>query len=246
MQVDGLPAPPLHVFPVRAGVPGFERLLDTPPADPDPAPSDDAKMVIFTSGSTGRPKGVIHTHDTINALIRQTVAFWGTGEDDRLYVPSPVGHVGGALYAFEFPWITGCEAILEEIWDPARAVERIDSERLTFMAGATPFLSGLLDAAERASSRLPSLRRFVCGGASVPSELVRRGLERFPSAVVSRAYGSSEVPLVCPGARTRADAEAHADTDGECTADLRLLGDDGDAVCRKTARARSRSGRRRC
>ena len=35
------------------------------------------------------------------------------------------------------------------------------------MAGATPFLEGLLTAAERAGTRLPDLKVFICGGASV-------------------------------------------------------------------------------
>ena len=75
----------------------------------------------------------------------------------------------------------------------------------------------------RVGSSLPTLRRFVCGGASVPADLVRRGLAQFPHAVVSRAYGSSEVPLICPGLRTRAEAEAHPDTDGEIRCMLRLI-----------------------
>ena len=92
------------------------------------------------------------------------------------------------------------------------------------------FLAGLIAAAERAGTRLPSLRRYICGGASVPPELVRRGLAQFPDAVISRAYGSSEVPLVCPGVRDRSEAEARAGTDGECTTELRILSEEGRPV----------------
>jgi acyl-CoA synthetase (AMP-forming)/AMP-acid ligase II len=204
-----------------SGLP-FEALLQAEPATPSPAPGTDAKLIIFTSGSTGRPKGVIHSHDAIDALIRTTATFWGIGPDDRLHVPSPVGHVGGMIYTFEFPWITGCTARLDDAWDPDSAVSLITNEGLSFVAGATPFLSGLVGAAARQGATLPSLRRFVCGGAAVPAELVRRGLKQFPNAVVSRAYGLSEVPLVCPGLRDRAAAEAHADTDGEVAVELRL------------------------
>lgn len=213
---------PPHVVTLRAEG-GFEALLSHAPGTPDPAPGSDAKLVIFTSGSTGTPKGVIHTHDAMDALIRHAAGFWGITGRDRLHVPSPVGHIGGMLYAFEFPWATGCIARLDDAWDPDRAVRLIDAEGLTFIAGATPFLSGLIDAARRADSNLPSLTRFICGGASVPPELVRRGLAQFPNAVVSRAFGSSEVPLICPGLRTRAEAEAHADTDGEATCEVALV-----------------------
>jgi len=231
-MIEGLHHVPGTVVTVRGdeAAEGFNALLDHPPADPQLAEPNDAKMIIFTSGSTGRPKGVIHTHASLDAVVRQTVEFWGMGDSDVLYVPSPIGHIGGSIYAFEFPWITGCRTILEDHWDPGQAVERMDRQGVTFMAGATPFLRGLLDAAVAAGSHLPSLRRFICGGASVPPELVRRALSAFPNAVISRAYGSTEVPLAFPGIRDRAAAEAHADTDGEKAVDIRLLDQSGQDV----------------
>jgi acyl-CoA synthetase (AMP-forming)/AMP-acid ligase II len=50
------------------------------------------------------------------------------------------------------------------------------------------------------------------------------------NCTVSRAYGSTEVPLVSPGIRSRADASYGATTDGECAADVRLLAEDGTLV----------------
>jgi acyl-CoA synthetase (AMP-forming)/AMP-acid ligase II len=229
-RVDGGPR---HIFTVRgdrSSPNAFETLVGNAPAEPTPAAGEDVKMTLFTSGSTGRPKGVMHSHATIDALIRRTADFWGTGPDDGLYIPSPIGHIGGSIYAFEFPWITDCTAILAESWDADAAVRAIDGAGATFMAGATPFLAGLIAAADRAGTSLPSLRRYVCGGASVPPEMVRRGLERFPNAIVSRAYGSTEVPLVCPGARSRGEAERRADTDGEISVEIRILDDEGNPV----------------
>jgi len=231
--IAGLPGERPHVFTVRGDTSAphaFERLMARSPAAPAPAADDDIKMVLFTSGSTGRPKGVVHSHAAIDALIRRTGDFWGTGSDDRLFIPSPIGHIGGSLYAFEFPWITGCTAVLAESWDADAAVAAIEQHGATFMAGATPFLAGLIAAAERAGSRLPGLRRFICGGASVPPELVRRGLRQFEGAVVSRAYGSTEVPLVCPGIGGRDEALRRADTDGECRTDMQILADNNRPV----------------
>lgn len=224
-MVAGLPHVPGLIVPVRgeAGPDGFEAMLAHAPAEPEIAPPSDAKLILFTSGSTGRPKGVIHTHASLDAAVRRATAFWDFGARDILYVPSPIGHIGGSIYAFEFPWIAGCRAILDDRWDPARAVSRIDGEGITFMAGATPFLRGLLDEAARAGTGLPSLRRFICGGASVSPDLVRRAHDAFPNAVVSRAYGSTEIPTTCPGVRDRAEAERYADTDGEITVELRIL-----------------------
>lgn len=228
--VASVPGAPRHVFTLRGDATAqnsFETLLAHAPATPALPSTDDAKMVLFTSGSTGRPKGVIHSHATVDALIRRTADFWGTGPDDGLYIPSPIGHIGGSIYAFEFPWITDCTAILAETWDADAAVAAIDATGATFMAGATPFLAGLIAAAQRTGTRLPTLRRYICGGASVPPELVLRGLDHFPNAVVSRAYGSTEVPLVCPGARDRAQAEQCVQTDGEIAVEIRIVDDAG-------------------
>ena len=70
-----------------------------------------------------------------------------------------------------------------ERWDPDAAVSLMTAERCTHMAGATPFLEGLLAAAERAGTRLPDLKVFICGGASVPPSLIRRAaaISRRPS-----------------------------------------------------------------
>ncbi len=235
--IGRLPAPPLHLFVVREDAPstnGFEQLLSVAAVAPEPACAEDLKMVLFTSGSTGHPKGVLHSHASIDATVRRTAQFWRFDPDDVLYVPSPIGHVGGALYAFEFPWVVGCTAVLTDAWVPDAAVAAIDRHRVSFMAGATPFLTDLVGAADRAGSSLPSLRRVVCGGASVPPELVRRALARFTSAVVSRAYGATEVPLICPGIRERDEAGTRADTDGECTSDVRIVDDAGRPVAEGT------------
>ena len=218
---------PRLLVPLRDGD-AFARLLDHAPIAPDPSAAGDIKQVLFTSGSTGRPKGVLQSHAGMMALIGMAAEFWGITEDDRLYVPSPLGHIGGSIYAFEFPWVTGCTAILAERWDPQAAVTAFTDGGASFMAGATPFLTGLLEAA--GGRDLPSLRRFICGGASVPPELVQRALAAWPRAVVSRAYGATEVPLVCPGVRDRAGAERAAATDGQVGADL-VIRDTTGAPC---------------
>jgi acyl-CoA synthetase (AMP-forming)/AMP-acid ligase II len=64
----------------------------------------------------------------------------------------------------------------------------------------------------------------------VPPELVQEALTAWPETVVSRAYGSTEVPLACPGIRDRVAAETHTDTDGELAIEARL--EDGEVLLR--------------
>ncbi|MDT5147047.1 MAG: hypothetical protein QOC58_1692 [Mycobacterium sp.] len=227
-RVTGSMKSPPDVVVVR-GDPGagqipFAALLDgrAPRAQPPALDPDAVRMILYTSGTTGRPKGVLHSHNSINALISQIRDHWLVEPGDRFLVASPIAHIGGSIYAFECPLLLGTTAVLMDRWDGDEAVALMRTHHCTHMAGATPFLEHLLAAAERAGTRLPDLKLFVCGGASVSEALIRRAASYFASAVVTRVYGSTEVPVTTIGSPRHADHAA--DTDGRVgLADVRLV-----------------------
>src|SRR5271155_367044 len=180
---------------------------ELPTLDPDAV-----RMVLYTSGTTGRPKGVLHSHNSMHALITQLRDHWQVQPGDRFLVPSPIAHIGGSIYAFECPLLLGASAVLMDRWNADDAVEIIRANRCTHIAGATPFLEQLLTAAERAGTRLPELKLFICGGASVSPSLIRRAASYFDRAAVTRVYGSTEVPVTTVGAPL--DPDHAADSDG--------------------------------
>ncbi len=194
----------------------YPTLLDhrpNPATLPTPDP-DAVRMVLYTSGTTARAKGVLHSHNSIHALICQIRDHWTIDPGDTFLVPSPIAHIGGSIYAFECPLLLGTTAVLMDRWDPAAAVALMNGERCTHMAGATPFLQQLLSAAQRADTRLPDLKVFICGGASVPPSLIRGAADYFDQAVVTRVYGCTEVPVTTVGAPRRDEADRAAATDG--------------------------------
>ncbi len=176
-----------------------------------PPHPDDVRMLMYTSGTTGRPRGVLHSHNSMHALIRQIGASWQIDRSDRFLVASPVSHIGGSIYAFECPILLGTTAILMESWDAPAAVAIMEHQRVTHMAGATPFLSGLLAAARAVDTRLPDLNVFICGGASVPPALIQDANAYFAHAAVTRVYGSTEVPVTTVGSFDNLEAAAHSD-----------------------------------
>jgi acyl-CoA synthetase (AMP-forming)/AMP-acid ligase II len=193
----------------------YESLLDFTGRSPLPVLDPDAaRMLMFTSGTTGAPKGVLHSHNSLHALVSQIGRHWLVDPDDTFLVASPISHIGGSIYAFECPLLLGARAVLMERWDAANAVRIISAERCTHMAGATPFLTQLLEAAESAGDRLPDLKLFICGGAAVPPSLIRRAAAYFERAAVMRVYGSTEVPVTTIGVPDRADVAHAAETDG--------------------------------
>src|SRR6478736_2238685 len=222
---DALDSPP-EVVVVRAA-PGphtaygdlFGGGSEAPAVTLDP---DSVRMIMYTSGTTGRPKGVLHTHNSIHALIRQLGGHWRIDAGDTFLVPSPIAHIGGSIYAFETPLLLGTTAVLMETWNADGAVALMREHHCTHMAGATPFLQHLLSAAESAGTRLPDLKVFICGGASVPPSLIRRAAGYFEKAAVSRVYGSTEVPVTTVGSLH--DLDHAADTDGRAgIADVKLV-----------------------
>jgi acyl-CoA synthetase (AMP-forming)/AMP-acid ligase II len=186
--------------------------------------ADAVRLILYTSGTTGRPKGVLHSHNSIHALICQIRDHWLVEPGDRFLIPSPIGHIGGSIYAFECPLLLGTTAVLMERWNADDAVKLVDAEGCTHMAGATPFLTQMLAAARQNETRLATLKLFVCGGASVPPFLIREAAGYFEKAVVTRVYGSTEVPITTVGATGLGDAEHAADTDGKPgLADIKLV-----------------------
>ncbi|MBB6253294.1 AMP-binding protein [Nitrospirillum iridis] len=231
---SALPKPP-EVVVLRGDAGGhtpYQSLLTTvgqrsfPRLDPDAV-----RMILYTSGTTGRPKGVMHSHNSIHALIRQIGRHWRVEAGDTFLVPSPISHIGGSIYAFECPLLLGTRAVLMDQWDGDAALGLMRAEGCTHMAGATPFLDHLVAAARRAGEVLPHLKVFICGGAAVPPALIRAAADQFRSAMVTRVYGSTEVPVTTVGATARGDLSHAADTDGRAgIADVRLYAHDGQSA----------------
>jgi len=238
-QMEG---PPLVV--VLRGDPGdgigYDQLIaeGRPDATFEPVDPGAVRMILYTSGTTGRPKGVLHTHNTINADIVQLHRFWNRGGDARYLVASPISHIGGSLYAFEMPLLFRTSAVLMDMWDGAAAATLIEREQCTHMAGATPFLQHLLTSCRASGARLPSLRIFICGGASVPPSLIREATEWFSNCIATRVYGSTEVPTITLGSIDAGDTDHAAETDGKIGAARVIIpAADGEGVGELLAKA---------
>jgi acyl-CoA synthetase (AMP-forming)/AMP-acid ligase II len=207
-----------QVVVVRGAHPGahdFAQALAHPPISAPRAVDPDAvKLLMYTSGTTGRPKGVLHSHNSIGADSVKMAAAMNLGPGDRTFSPSPVTHVSGFLWALNAPWIIGVPAVIVDIWEPQRAYELAEAHRCTFMVGATPFLQDFLAVAQARGGNLPELRYFLCGGASVPPDLIRDAARQFINCIPFRTFGATEAPTMTAGPDLREDIRLAAETDG--------------------------------
>ena len=207
---------------VRAGAPGanllrYEDLL-RPTGHLPPMAQQDAdaiKFVMYTSGTTGRAKGVLHTHNTMFRALAGCMEFWQIGAGRVILMPSPVSHITGYLWGLESPFSWRTPTILMDRWDASQAAELIDRFDVALTVSATPFLSELLEAAAKRATKLPSLRIFACGGASVPADLIRRANDYLADGRAFRVYGATEVLMIGKGFVDAGTGELAAETDGK-------------------------------
>ena len=176
--------------------------------------SNAVKILMYTSGTTGRPKGVMHTHNTLQAEIASYIDFWKMTDHEVIFMASPVSHITGCLIAFELPWAIRAPVVLQEKWDANEALDLFVDHGVTFTSSSTPFLRELLEAATARDLHLEGFSRFVCGGMTIPPQLIRDAHDWFPNAVVGRCFGMSELPSITLAIATREQINQGADTDG--------------------------------
>lgn len=195
------------------------------PIGQDELPAVDAAsvaIVMYTSGTTGRAKGVLHSHLTYGHRVRAMGEFWSIGPGDIVFMPSPVTHITGAIWALEMPWMCGNAAVLMDVWSAAEGIDCIERNRCTVTGGATPFLQQLLEIGRDAPDRLASLRLYFCGGTTVSPDLIRGASAVFPGCLFFRCYGSTEMPSATLGIRESAHALLGAETDGRVVPPVEL------------------------
>jgi acyl-CoA synthetase (AMP-forming)/AMP-acid ligase II len=196
----------------------FDTIIRGEPAEESDFPVVNPAAVIiamYTSGTTGKPKGVLHTHFSYGHRVRAMAEAWRIGTDDVVFMPSPVTHITGAIWAFDMPWIAGNVSVLMDVWSPDEGIASIERHRCTVTGGATPFLQQMLDIVETRPQSLRSLRLFFCGGTTVSPDLIKRASSMIPGALFFRAYGSTEMLTASLGIRSEKQALLGAETDGE-------------------------------
>lgn len=206
----GLPSLSRIVVIGGGGEDDFDHLLTKPEWEKEPdAPRrlaasrpgpDDITQLIYTSGTTGEPKGVMHSANTLMANIIPYAERLHLGKDDVVLMASPVAHQTGFMYGLMMPVMLQAHAVFQDVWDPAKAVDIIRREGVTFTMASTPFLSDLTRVVAESGNGVPSLKTFLCAGAPIPGPLADQASKALRTKIVS-AWGMTEngaVTLINP------------------------------------------------
>jgi len=191
-----------HVVAVgEQGANSFEALLSGPAWEdaPDaqdiltrhrPGP-DDVTQLIYTSGTTGEPKGVMHSANTVMANIVPYAQRLRLDAEDVVLMASPMAHQTGFMYGLMMPILLKASVVLQDVWEPKKAIELIRTEGVTFTMASTPFLTDLAKTVTETGQGVPTLRTFLCAGAPIPGPLVEQARSALGAKIVS-AWGMTE------------------------------------------------------
>jgi len=181
--------------------------LPDQPIPPVEIDTDDDATIFYTSGTTGKPKGALATHRAVNCNIFTAGAaaarvFLRKGEAPP--APDPAAPQRAALLSVPFFHVTGCFAMLNPTmatggklvlmfkWEPIRAFELIEREKVNLAGGVPTIAWQLLEHPAREKYDLSSLEGVSYGGAPSAPELVRRLKEVFPKSQSGQGWGMTE------------------------------------------------------
>lgn len=175
--------------------------------------TDDDATILYTSGTTGQPKGAVSTH---RAIISALLAFAsaaainkarGQGQsasEGPTYPPAsiltvPLFHVTGCVPVMMGSFISGSKLVIMYKWDPERALQLIERERVTQFVGVPTMSWDMLEHPDFEKYDTSSLQAVGGGGAPAPPELVKRIEGNFSRGRPNIGYGMTETNAYGPG-----------------------------------------------
>ena len=188
---------------------------DDPGVLPDATidPDDDA-TIFYTSGTTGFPKGAQLTHrgsvanifniaamGAITTAAEQKAVALGevtaapapaVAYSPAFMAPTPLFHVTACNCLLHPATLVGGKVVMTYKWDPGRALELIERERITNFSGVPSMSRELLMHPDWSTRDTSSLVGMGGGGSAVQPDLVHKIAGALKTGQPSTGYGMTE------------------------------------------------------
>ncbi len=122
--------------------------------------SDDGFVIIHTAAVAGRPRGALLSHQNLLcANLALNYCFNLTVNDVHLNL-LPLFHVGGLFMATN-SFHVGAQNINMRSFDAGKAVELIETHRVSLLFDFSPILSSIMESQEKTGGNINSLRAVM-------------------------------------------------------------------------------------
>ncbi|MCW3152863.1 amino acid adenylation domain-containing protein [Achromobacter spanius] len=170
-----------------------------PVTPPDvPHHPENLAYVIYTSGSTGKPKGAANRHIALTNRLAWMQQAYGLTADDVVLQKTPFSF-DVSVWEFFWPLMTGARLALAgpgDHRDPARLSALIREQGVTTLHFVPSMLHAFISHAEQVGADgCATLRRIVCSGEALGTDLQARCLALLPQAGMYNLYGPTEAAI---------------------------------------------------
>jgi acyl-CoA ligase (AMP-forming) (exosortase A-associated) len=170
---------------------GWERLRGSDHMTTTPSGIDlDISAILYTSGSTGRPKGVVLSHRNLIAGAESVATYLGNTADDVLLAALPLSFDAG-LSQLTTAFSVGAHVILTNYLLPGDVPRLCARHRVTGLTCVPPLWIQIVEQKWPEEARA-SLRYFANTGGRMPTPVLDKLREVFPSAEPFLMYGLTE------------------------------------------------------
>lgn len=167
-----------------------------PIAEPTERDPQDTAVILYTSGTTGRPKGAELTHRNLDLNAQRSAEnIMEMTSDDVIMGCLPLFHVFGLTCGLNAAVRSGATLTLIPRFDPAKALEVVQRDRVTIFEGVPTMYGAMLGHPSAQTTDTSSLRTCVSGGSALPEDTMRRFEEAFDTQILE-GYGLSETSPV--------------------------------------------------
>lgn len=160
-----------------------------PQVQPD---SNQIAYILYTSGSTGNPKGVMGRHISILNVIRSLRLTFDLDKHSewRYIFTAPITHDPSLRNIF-LPLTTGAALYMYEVQHIGDLVGFLQANQINALHTTPSIYREILNVLA-SEETIPSLKYISAGGEILDQKIAIALRKRFPSAIVSNVYGSTE------------------------------------------------------